>query len=112
MKYSPAGTPIVIRSWRQSGRAGFSVEDQGDGIAAEDVPHVFEPFYRSASARRAGTSGVGLGLAVVERIVTHLGGTIAVDSQPGRLTRFTISFPELPGRQGGPRSASASHPTG
>jgi signal transduction histidine kinase len=95
MKYSPAGTPIVVRSWRQSGRAGFSVEDQGGGIAAEDLPHVFEPFYRSASARRAGTSGVGLGLAVVERIVTHLGGTITVDSQPGRFTRFTISFPEI-----------------
>ena len=112
MKYSPAGTPIVVRSWRQSGRAGFSVEDQGGGIAAEDLPHVFEPFYRSASARRAGASGVGLGLAVVERIVTSLGGTIAVDSQSGRFTRFTISFPELSGQQAGPRSASASLPTG
>ena len=95
IKYSPPGTPIVVRSFRQPGRAGFSVEDQGAGIAQEDLPHVFEPFFRSTSARRAGKSGVGLGLAVVQRIVGHLCGTIAVESHPGRFTRFTLSFPEI-----------------
>ncbi len=61
----------------------LAVEDRGPGIAPEDIPHVFEPFYRSAQARLKGVAGVGLGLAVVRRIATACGGSVAVQSEPG-----------------------------
>jgi signal transduction histidine kinase len=93
-KYSPASTPIVVGSWRRGGSVGFSVEDQGSGIVAADLPHIFEPFYRSASVRREGRSGVGLGLAMAQRIVASLGGTITVESTAGRSARFVVGFPE------------------
>ena len=107
-KYSAAGTPIMVRSWRRPGRAGFSVEDRGAGIAAEDLPHIFEPFYRSASARREGKTGVGLGLSVARRIADYLAGTVTVDSDPGRGTRFTVGFPETANRAAAPSTSGVS----
>ncbi|HTU27004.1 MAG TPA: ATP-binding protein [Pirellulales bacterium] len=95
LKYSPPGTLITVHSWRESGRAGFTVEDRGPGIPAADLPHIFEPFYRSAAARQQGRAGVGLGLAVAQRIADYLDGTITADSQPGRGTRFNVGFPEV-----------------
>jgi len=109
-KYSPASTPIVVGSWRRERSVGFSVEDQGSGIAAADLPHIFEPFYRSASVRREGRSGVGLGLAVAQRIVASLGGTIAVESTAGRSARFVVGFPESVPRAATPPVAPAPSP--
>ena len=106
-KYSPAGTPIIVRSQREGQRAGFTVEDRGSGIAAADLPHVFEAFYRSASVRREGRTGVGLGLSVAKRIVASLAGTITVDSTPGRGTRFVVEFPET-----SPPAAQQTAPNG
>jgi two-component system sensor histidine kinase MprB len=67
-KYSPADTPIVVTI---DGR-GFEVRDHGGGIAAEDLPHIFERFYRATAARTA--AGSGLGLAIVQQIVDRHGG--------------------------------------
>ena len=68
------------------------VEDNGAGIAAEDLPHIFERFYRSASAR-AGTTGSGLGLAIVDQVVRAHGGTVSVRSEPGKGSVFTLELP-------------------
>ena len=78
-------------SSRRSGvrrRPSWPSRTAGPGIAPEDIPHVFEPFYRSARARLRGVAGVGLGLAVVRRIATACGGSVAVQSEPGAGARF------------------------
>lgn len=104
-KYSPPGAPVVVRTWAEPGFAALAVEDAGMGIAAEDLPRVFEPFFRSAEARRLGKPGVGLGLALVRRIATASGGTVEVQSEAGRGSRFTLRLPAAPhpppGRAGG-----------
>jgi signal transduction histidine kinase len=89
-KYSRPGTPIVVRAWCEADAVALSVEDRGCGIPAEDLPRVFEPFYRAESARRLGRAGVGLGLAVARRIAATHGGTITVESEPGRRSRFVV----------------------
>jgi two-component system, OmpR family, sensor kinase len=111
-KYSPTGASIFVRSWREGGSAGFSVADEGPGIAPADLPHVFEPFFRSEAARRAGRTGVGLGLAVAQRIIASLGGSIRVESPPGRGTNFVVALPELSGHAFGAGAARPSHRSG
>ncbi len=100
-KYGRSGpvgldSPIVVATRRDGDSALLSVADCGPGIAAEDLPHLFEPFYRSSQARRQGVAGVGLGLAIVRRIATASGGTVAVHSQPAGGARFEVRFPLAP----------------
>ncbi len=76
VKHPPPGSPIELRLHDEAGRAVLAVSDHGPGIDPRDLPHVFEPFYRSAEARRKGINGTGLGLAVARRIATALGGDI------------------------------------
>jgi signal transduction histidine kinase len=94
-KYSTTGSPIVLRTWRQGAEVCLAVEDQGLGIAPEELPHVFDPFFRSPEVRRHGIGGIGLGLAVTNRIVLALGGRLEVSSQAGRGSRFVIVLPAL-----------------
>jgi signal transduction histidine kinase len=71
-----------------------AVEDDGPGISADDLPHVFEPFYRSKAppARRLGT---GLGLAIVRELVAAMGGSVRVDPAPaGSGTRVVVNLPQ------------------
>jgi signal transduction histidine kinase len=95
-KYSEPGTPIVVRIWGQAEWAAFSVEDRGCGIPVEDLPRVFEPFYRADAIRRQGRAGVGLGLAVAQRITATHRGTITAESEPGRGSRFVVRLPRAP----------------
>jgi signal transduction histidine kinase len=95
-KYSEPGTPIIVRAWCEPATVALAVEDCGCGIPAEDLPRVFEPFYRAESARRLGRAGVGLGLAVARRIAATHGGTITTDSEPGRGSRFVVRMPRAP----------------
>jgi signal transduction histidine kinase len=95
-KYSAPGTPICIRVGREAGRVALSVEDFGSGIDAEDLPHIFEPFYRSPRARRDGRGGVGLGLSVARRIAASFRGTILARSEPGHGSRFVLLLSEVP----------------
>ncbi len=74
-------------------RISISVEDRGPGIDSEDLPHVFEPFYRGRSAATSGIPGSGLGLSVVEQSVSAMGGRVAVRSAPGHGTTFTLYLP-------------------
>jgi signal transduction histidine kinase len=91
-KYSAAGTPITVEVGREGAHVTVAVQDEGLGIDAEDLAHVFEPFFRSAKSRRR--PGVGLGLAVVERIATVFGGTVRAESEVGRGSRFVIRLPD------------------
>jgi signal transduction histidine kinase len=70
-----------------------SVRDTGEGIRAEDLPHVFERFYRGEKSRNRGTGGAGLGLAIARGIVRAHGGDIWVESEAGKGTQFTFSIP-------------------
>jgi two-component system, NtrC family, sensor histidine kinase KinB len=69
----------------------FSIEDTGEGIASEHLPHVYEKFYRVPGTRRSG--GAGLGLAIVREIVTAHGGKVDVSSRPGEGSTFTFTLP-------------------
>jgi signal transduction histidine kinase len=92
-KYSAPGTPITLRLRTEPDAVCLEVEDTGCGIAAEDIEHIFEPFYRSPEARRRGLQGVGLGLAVARRIATALGGQLSVQSEVGKGSCFTLRLP-------------------
>ena len=111
-KYSGPGTPIIVRAWCEPDAVALAVEDRGCGIPAEDLPRVFEPFYRAESARRLGRAGVGLGLAVARRIAATHGGTITAESEPGRGSRFVVRLPRRgAGRcPGGRRSPRGGRP--
>ena len=91
-KYSPVGTPIHVELSVEAVSVVLTVEDEGDGIPADDLPHVFEPFYRSHQAQ-LGHAGIGLGLAVVQRIAAALGGTMSVRSNPAQGSCFMLRLP-------------------
>ena len=93
VKYSEPGTPISLRLRVERSDVCLEVKDQGCGIAPEDLPHVFDAFYRSSQARRLGVDGVGLGLAVAQRIAVAFGGQITVQSEAGKGSSFTLRLP-------------------
>jgi signal transduction histidine kinase len=87
-------------------RAVLQVSDEGAGIAPENLPHIFERFYREDRSRSRETGGAGLGLAICKSIVEGAGGTIGVESAVGRGTTMTVSFALAEGsRVGGPGAA-------
>jgi signal transduction histidine kinase len=92
-KYSPAGSAIEVRLKHESAAVVLSVEDQGDGIPDDEQIRLFEPFYRTPAARERGRAGVGLGLAVAQRIARVLGATICVRSTLGVGSCFDVVFP-------------------
>jgi len=71
----------------------ITVSDRGRGIATEDLPHIFEPFYRGRRAVDEQVHGNGLGLSLVKRIVEAHGGRVSVKSAPGEGTSFTLHLP-------------------
>ncbi len=93
MKYRDAGTPVVVRALEENGRTLIQVIDSGPGIAAHDLPQLFEPFFRSKEARRRGIAGTGLGLAIASRIAASLGGSLECESTPGQGSCFTLRLP-------------------
>jgi two-component system OmpR family sensor kinase len=95
-KHGRPGTPIRVETIREGDAVVLAVEDAGPGIPPEDIPHIFEPFYRSALARRRGTSGVGLGLAVAHRIAVAFGGSLDVRSEQGNGARFEVRLKATP----------------
>lgn len=93
LHYTPRGE-IVLAASSAGQRVYLRVRDSGVGIAAEDVPLIFERFYRADKARqRSDGSASGLGLAIVKAIVEAHGGAVAVESLPGVGTEFTIALP-------------------
>ena len=95
VKYTPAGGSVRLLLGPSNGRVTLTVADSGVGIAPGDLPHIFDRFWRADSARtRTGErSGTGLGLAICKWIAEAHGGTIDVQSRPGRGTTFTVTLP-------------------
>ncbi len=95
VKYTPAGGSVRLQLGPPNGRVTLTVADSGVGIAPGDLPHIFDRFWRADSARtRTGErSGTGLGLAICKWIAEAHGGTIDVQSRPGRGTTFTVTLP-------------------
>ena len=94
VKYSPEGTDITLSCIkRQDGYCCLSVRDQGQGISQEDLPRIFDRFYRSDKARKSETGGHGLGLSIARIIVVAHNGKINVRSKPGCGTVFSVLLP-------------------
>ena len=96
IKYTPRGGSIVLALEENQDAVTFTVRDTGIGIAAGDLPHIFERFWRAdpARSRTGDRPGVGLGLAIAKWIVEAHGGAITVQSRPGRGTMFIIRLPK------------------
>jgi two-component system sensor histidine kinase CiaH len=93
VKYG-GGKPIRLAAIRHGRQIAVSIEDRGQGIAADDLPHIFERFYQSDSSRhKAQAGGYGLGLAIAKNLVEAHHGHIEVTSTPGRGTKFTVFLP-------------------
>jgi two-component system, OmpR family, sensor histidine kinase BaeS len=82
IRHTPEGSVVVGVSPDSDGRVEVRVTDSGEGIPAEDLPYIFERFYRADAARSADTGGAGLGLAIARRIVEDHGGTVFVEDAP------------------------------
>ena len=93
LKYTPAGGHITLSAALRDGMARLSVQDEGQGIDAGSLPHVFDRFYRTDQSRARQTGGTGLGLAIAKWIVDRHGGWFEVRSWPGVGTRMTIVLP-------------------
>ena len=92
LKHSPRGTTVHLRAARHDDAVAFEVADEGLGIGAEQLAHIFDRFYRADEAR-GGRGGAGLGLAIAKEIVDAHGSTIDVSSAPGEGTTFRFELP-------------------
>jgi two-component system sensor histidine kinase/response regulator len=104
IKYTPEGGHIVVSLHTDDGRLVGTVEDSGIGIAQEDLPHLFQDFFRTDQAKASGEIGTGLGLSIVKQIVEGYQGEISVASELGHGTRITFMLPleRPPARSGEP----------
>ncbi len=106
IKYSPAGEPVEVEL-----HAGeLTVRDHGTGISAEDLPHVFDRFYRGAEAR--GRPGSGLGLAIVRQVAVQHGGSVAAEPAPGGGTLMRLSLPGAESLASSPEGEAAASQDG
>lgn len=83
LQHTPAGGIVMLQVQASRGRAVFRVEDNGEGIPAEDLPHVFDRFFRGDPSRSRNTGGAGLGLAICKALVEAAGGQITITSEVG-----------------------------
>ncbi len=93
VRYSPEGASVEIAVTHDEQAARVTFEDHGCGISADDLPHIFERFYRGDHSRTRATGGSGLGLAIAKALVEAYGGCIAAESTPGKGTRMTVELP-------------------
>ncbi|MGI5835672.1 MAG: ATP-binding protein [Chloroflexota bacterium] len=91
LKYSPAETEVLINAERVNEVVRVSVSDQGPGIPTEDIPNLFQRFYRARGTRK--TEGLGLGLYITRMLVEAHGGKIWVESEPGKGSTFYFTLP-------------------
>jgi len=94
IKYTPEGGRVTLSWRREDGWVRVDVSDTGVGIPPEDLPHIFERFYRVDKARSRERGGTGLGLSIAQWIAHAHGGRIEVESQVGQGTTFTVWLPE------------------
>ena len=96
VKYSHMGSQVSIKAEEKDGHIVISVSDTGVGIPKEDLPFIFDDFYRAESGRAA-AGGAGLGLAICRRIVETHDGSISAESEPGKGSTFVIELPAYKG---------------
>jgi len=94
LQYTPAGGRVTICAKLGEGGISVSVSNTGQGIAPEDLPHIFERFYRGEKSRSRLSGGTGLGLVIAKGIVEAHGGSILVESEPGKGAIFTFTLPK------------------
>ena len=115
LKYGGAPPAVVIDARRAEGarrEVSVTIGDNGSGIAARDLPHIFEPFYRGGDATARQIHGSGLGLSLVKRIMDEMGGRITVRTEAGKGSAFTLHLPLAPegALAGGPAERPAGAP--
>jgi len=93
IRHTPPGGIVAVVVAAESAALVVQVRDTGEGIAAADLPHIWERFYRADHARQRVGSGTGLGLALVRALTEAMGGTVAVDSVRGDGACFTLRLP-------------------
>ncbi|MFF1655236.1 sensor histidine kinase [Streptomyces sp. NPDC058255] len=93
VRHTPAGGSIVLAARGHDGQVVLEVADTGTGIASEDLPSVFDRFWRAEKSRSRRTGGSGLGLPIVRQLVAAHGGTVTVTSEPGAGSVFTLRLP-------------------
>jgi signal transduction histidine kinase len=108
IKYGASGQSIRISARQSSGEVSVTVADRGIGIDTADHTRIFEPFYRAADVVAAQVQGAGLGLSLVERIVTAHGGRVTLKSAPREGSAFTVHLPAAAGFAAGQRAPAQS----
>jgi two-component system phosphate regulon sensor histidine kinase PhoR len=93
VKYCPPGVSVTVRAAEHEGMLRLSVEDGGHGIEPQHLPRLFERFYRADKGRSRDMGGTGLGLSIVKHLVEAMGGSVAVESTPGRGAAFSFTLP-------------------
>ena len=93
LRYTPAGGQVTLAAQRQADHVALTVQDTGVGVAPEELPHIFDRFYRADESRQAAEEESGLGLAIAKSLTEACGGAISVESMPGEGTKFTIVCP-------------------
>lgn len=96
LQHTPSGGEVSIAVMKDQGNARITVSDNGEGIPGDDLPHIFERFYRADKARSRENGGTGLGLAIAKWIVDAHKGDIAVKSSVGQGTEVAVSLPAIP----------------
>jgi two-component system, OmpR family, phosphate regulon sensor histidine kinase PhoR len=95
VKFSRPNGEVVINVEAVDRKARITISDSGVGIPSEDLPRIFERFYRVDKARSRDVGGTGLGLSIVKHVIEQMGGTVTVESRLGEGSRFTILLPAL-----------------
>ena len=93
LRYTPSQGSITVAAKTDRASVTIEVADTGSGIAPEDLPHVFDRFYRADKSRTRESGGSGLGLAIAKSIVMAHGGSLSVQSEVGQSTQFTVRLP-------------------
>ncbi len=93
IRYTPAGGTVTLRLADSGDQVAYSVEDTGTGITPEDLPHVFDRFYRADASRSRSEGTTGLGLSIARQLAASHGGDITVTSEVGVGTAFTVTLP-------------------
>jgi two-component system phosphate regulon sensor histidine kinase PhoR len=93
LKYTPKGSHVDVSAQLKANEVHVCIRDNGPGIPAEDLPHIFERFYRVDKGRSRDKGGTGLGLSIVKHIIQLHGGRVWVESQVGQGTAFFFGLP-------------------
>jgi two-component system, OmpR family, phosphate regulon sensor histidine kinase PhoR len=96
IKYCPEGATVRVSAEPGDGKLRVTVADDGPGIEPHHLPRLFERFYRCDPGRSRAMGGTGLGLSIVKHLVEAMGGTVQVESNPGRGSRFSFTLPTAP----------------